>query len=128
MPGPASSFSPKPQECLVKTHDFCQSVEGVFHKYSVRNFKLAANLLQACNRAVVKPVSGCVRIACSSLMITSLLHASCQQTLWKFILNTSYPKSLTQVVSTSSASLQRTFNLLDDILKKLETGKNITTS
>ena len=34
----------------------------------------AASLMQACYLAVIKPISGCVRIACSGLMITSLLQ------------------------------------------------------
>ena len=43
--------------------------------------KSAADLLQV---AIIKPISGCVRIACSGLMITSLLQvvnrlaASCE--------------------------------------------------
>ena len=41
---------------------------------SARNTQVAASLLQACYFAVIKPISGCVCIACSGLMITSLLH------------------------------------------------------
>ena len=41
---------------------------------SVRHAQVAASLLQACYLAVIKPLSGCVRIACSGLMITSLLQ------------------------------------------------------
>ena len=39
-----------------------------------RNTYVTACLLQACYLAVIKPISGCVHIACSSLMITSLLQ------------------------------------------------------
>ena len=42
--------------------------------YIVRNAQVAASLLQACYLAVIKPISGCVRIACSDLMTTSLLQ------------------------------------------------------
>ena len=44
-------------------------------QYTARNAQVAASLLQACYHAVIKPISGCVRIACSGLMITSLLQA-----------------------------------------------------
>ena len=46
-------------------------------QYSVqtaRNAHGAASLLQPCYFAVIKPISGCVCIACSDLMITSLLQ------------------------------------------------------
>ena len=39
-----------------------------------RNVQVTASLLQACYLAVIKPISGCVHIACSGLMITSLLQ------------------------------------------------------
>ena len=42
--------------------------------YTARIAQVAASLLQACGFAVIKPISGCVRIACSGLMITSLLQ------------------------------------------------------
>ena len=42
--------------------------------YTARNAQVAASLLQACCLAVIKLISGCVRIACSGLMITSLLQ------------------------------------------------------
>ena len=42
--------------------------------YTTRNAKLASTLLQACYLAVIKSISGCVHIACSGLMITSLLQ------------------------------------------------------
>ena len=44
-------------------------------RYIARNVQTAASLLQqACCLVVIKPMSGCVRIACSGLMITSLLQ------------------------------------------------------
>ena len=36
--------------------------------------QVAASLLQTCRLAVIKSISGCVRIACYGLMITSLLQ------------------------------------------------------
>ena len=42
--------------------------------YTAKNVDVGANLLQACCLAVIKPMSGCVCIACSRLMITSLLQ------------------------------------------------------
>ena len=44
-------------------------------KYTARNAQVAASLLQACYHAVIKTTSGCVRIACSGLMMTSVLQA-----------------------------------------------------
>ena len=38
------------------------------------NAQVVASLLQACYLAVIKPISGCVHIACFGLMITSLLQ------------------------------------------------------
>ena len=38
-----------------------------------------ASLLQACYLAVMKPISGCVRIACSGLRIISLLQMVTEQ-------------------------------------------------
>ena len=35
--------------------------------------QVTASLLQACYLAVIKPISGCVRIAYSDLIVTSLL-------------------------------------------------------
>ena len=43
-------------------------------RYVARNVQTAASLLQACCLVVIKPISGCVHIACSGLMITSLLQ------------------------------------------------------
>ena len=42
--------------------------------YTARNAQVAASLLQACCLVVIKPISGCVRITCFRLMITSLLQ------------------------------------------------------
>ena len=42
--------------------------------YTARNAQVASRLLQACYLAVIKPISGCVRIACSGLTITGLLQ------------------------------------------------------
>ena len=42
--------------------------------YTTRNTQVAASLLQACYLTVIKSISGCVRITCSDLMITSLLQ------------------------------------------------------
>ena len=39
-----------------------------------RNTEVASSLLQACYLAVIKPISGCVHIACFGLVITSLLQ------------------------------------------------------
>ena len=50
------------------------NVFAFFAIYTGKNTQVTANLLQACYLAVVKQISGCVRIACSSLMITRLLQ------------------------------------------------------
>ena len=42
--------------------------------YTARNAEVASHLLQACYLAVIKPISGCVRIACSGWTITGLLQ------------------------------------------------------
>ena len=42
--------------------------------YTARNAQVAASVPQACHLAVIKSISGCVHIACSGLMITSLLE------------------------------------------------------
>ena len=42
--------------------------------YAAKKGQLAASLLPAFYLAVIKSISGCVRIACSGLMITSLLQ------------------------------------------------------
>ena len=42
--------------------------------YTARHAQVEASLLQDCYLAVIKPISGCVRIACSGLMITSLMQ------------------------------------------------------
>ena len=42
--------------------------------YAAKNAQVEASLLQACCLAVMKPISGCVRIAWSGLMIASLLQ------------------------------------------------------
>ena len=39
-----------------------------------RDVQVTASLLQACYDAVVEPILGCLHIACSGLMITSLLQ------------------------------------------------------
>ena len=54
------------------------------YTYTPKNAQIAASLLQACCLAVIKLISGCVCIACSGLMTTSLLHVI------KLILKTSY--------------------------------------
>ena len=55
--------------CLGVT--FCSRL---YHKYTTKNAQIAASLLQACYIAVIKLISGCVHIACSGLVITSLLQ------------------------------------------------------
>ena len=55
--------------CSVK----CTRRYMILH-YTARNAQVAVSLLQARYLAVIKPISGCVRIACSVLMITSLLQ------------------------------------------------------
>ena len=42
--------------------------------YTTRKAQVAASLLRACDLAVIKPISGCVHIACSGFMIISLLQ------------------------------------------------------
>ena len=56
--------------------DFCGVILVVIScsTYPARNAQVAEGLLQACCLAVIKPISGCVRISCFGLMITSLLQ------------------------------------------------------
>ena len=56
----------------VYIHESGRNMHGVIS--TARAAPVAASLLQACYLAVIKPVSGCVRIACSGLMITRLLQ------------------------------------------------------
>ena len=49
--------------------------------YTARNAQVAASLLQACCLVIITPISGCIRIACSGLMITSLLQVDFQDFL-----------------------------------------------
>ena len=42
--------------------------------YTAKNTQVEASLLQGCYLAVIKSISGCVRITCSGLMTTSLLQ------------------------------------------------------
>ena len=64
---------------------FCQRNDGpksagmakisiAFNDYPARNMQVAVSLLQASCLAVIMPISGCVCVAYSSSMITSLLH------------------------------------------------------
>ena len=53
---------------------FEQSTSQYRFRYVARNVQTVASLLQACCLVVIKPMSGCVRIACSGLMITNLLQ------------------------------------------------------
>ena len=62
--------------------------------------------LQACYLAVVKPISGYVRIACSDLMITMQVDASCQQACCKLIVKTFYPQAWYKLFQQPAASLQ----------------------
>ena len=48
--------------------------KGIKEVYAAKKAQLAASLLPACYLAVIKSISGCVRIACSGFMITSLLQ------------------------------------------------------
>ena len=54
------------------------SVNLIKHKnkarHTARNMQVASVLLQVCWLAVIMQISGCVRIACSGLMMTSLLQ------------------------------------------------------
>ena len=45
----------------------------------VRNAQIATRLLQDCCLVVIKPMSGCVRIAWSDLVITSLAASGSNQ-------------------------------------------------
>ena len=73
--------------------------------YTERKTQVASSLLQACYLAVIKPISGYVRIACSGLMITSLrqvinrLDASLLSRLFIHNIHTSCFDNLQQVAS-----------------------------
>ena len=61
-------------------------------RYTSKNVQVSTSLLQACcYLAVSKPISGCVRIACSGLMITV---ASCQQAWCKLVVKTCFVHKL----------------------------------
>ena len=47
---------------------------ATIYGHTAKTRKFQELLLQACYLAVIKPISECVRIACSGLMITSLLQ------------------------------------------------------
>ena len=57
---------------------------------TARNMQFVASIRQACYQAVITPISGCVCIACSSLMIASLLQQAC----CNLFIQTSYSTSL----------------------------------
>ena len=68
-----------------------------------RPLRCAASLLQACCLAIIKPLGGCVHMACSSLVITSLLQVV------NLLRATSFFTRLKHVVSTTcskSANVQ----------------------
>ena len=56
--------------------------------------QVAAILLQACCLAVIKPISGCVRIAYFALYNGDKSAASCQQACFKLIVKTFYPQAV----------------------------------
>ena len=59
----------------------------------VHSQKRASQLLQACCLAFIKPISGCVCIVCSGLMITSLLQVVNSLDGYKWIVKTFYPRT-----------------------------------
>ena len=60
------------QKYFIVLNSLCPSVK----KSSIDVASVAISLLQVCYLAVINPISGCVRIACSSLMMTSVLEFS----------------------------------------------------
>ena len=54
-----------------------------------------------------KPISGCVRMACDSLLTTKSV-ASCQQTCCKLIVKTCYPQACFKLFQRVAASVQMT--------------------
>ena len=62
---------PQILEVLINFGIFCNLSEL---DYTIRNAQVAPNLLLSCCLAVIKLISGCVRIASSGLVITSLLR------------------------------------------------------
>ena len=64
--------------------NLCTSSALVTFMYSEsETHQIAASLMQAHYLAVIKSISGCVRIACSGLMITSLLQVVNRQLIVK---------------------------------------------
>ena len=53
-----------------------KNVFFLFNDCTARKAQIAASLLQPCCLAVIKPISGCVRIACSGLITTSLIQVA----------------------------------------------------
>ena len=51
------------------------SSSPIIIRHGVKNANVTANLLTSCNRLVInKPIFECVRMACDSLLTTSLLQ------------------------------------------------------
>ena len=79
------------------------------------NAQVVASLLQACYLAVIKPITGCAHIACSGLMITSLLQvvnrldASWLSRLFIRILDASCFNNLHQVLKCEARRLNSTW-------------------
>ena len=78
--------------------------------------EVPASLLQACYLALIRPISGCVNIACSGLMITSLpqvvnrFDASCFNNLQQ-VCKYQVASSL---ISTDSTQLNEANGLIQD--------------
>ena len=82
----------------IETHAHDPDKEG--SNFTAKYAQVPASLLQDCYLAVIKPISGCVRIACSNLMITSLLQVVSRLDESSF-LRLLFTSSM-QVVSTTS--------------------------
>ena len=109
-----SSGSPR-QTCVLGL-----SVEEAQLQCTVKNTQVTASLLRACYLAVIKPISGCVHIACSGLMITSLLQADSREILFT---------RLVQVVSTTCSKSANTklYQVITDLIKLNEANRIVTT-
>ena len=62
------------QKYFIVFNSLCPSVKK--SSIDVASVAKSAAQLQVCYLAVINPISGCVRIACSGLMMTSLLEFS----------------------------------------------------
>ena len=77
--------------------------------HTAKNTQAVASLTTSCNRLVInKSISGCVRMACDSLLTSLKSFASCQQTCCKLIVKTCYSQACCKLFKQVVTSLKMT--------------------